>query len=186
MTDDEVAPKTMLYPRDPSLDPQLVWKGKDEQDRHPLEVPVVPIYIQEKIRPQSHRAGRVEQASRLRFGRIAWSRRPACGLGGRPRPPAPCLALHIYYLSSICMDRSYDSLRDEVLQLDRDSQRRLADEIEDRLAEPHDEIDEAWSQEIKRRLDAHRRGEGSSVTAEESIANARKHLEEAKRARGWL
>ncbi len=82
MTDDEVAPKTMLYPRDPSLDPQLVWKGKDEQDRHPLEVPVVPIYIQEKIRPQSHRAGRVEQASRLRFGRIAWSRRPACGLGG--------------------------------------------------------------------------------------------------------
>ena len=29
---DERAPKTLLYPRDPSLDPQLVWKGKDEQD----------------------------------------------------------------------------------------------------------------------------------------------------------
>ena len=43
----------MLYPRDPSLDPQLVWKGKDEQDRKPLEVPVVPIYIQEKIHPQA-------------------------------------------------------------------------------------------------------------------------------------
>ena len=43
----------MLYPRDPSLDPQLVWKGKDEQDRQPLEVPVVPIYIQEKILPQA-------------------------------------------------------------------------------------------------------------------------------------
>ena len=42
----------MLYPRDPSLDPQFVWKGKDEQDRHPLQVPVVPIYIQEKILPQ--------------------------------------------------------------------------------------------------------------------------------------
>ena len=53
VTDDEKAPKTMLYPRDPSLDPQLVWKGKDEQDRHPLEVPVVPIYIQEKIHPQA-------------------------------------------------------------------------------------------------------------------------------------
>jgi adenine-specific DNA-methyltransferase len=26
----EASPKTMLYPRDP----QLVWKGKDEQDRH--------------------------------------------------------------------------------------------------------------------------------------------------------
>ena len=46
-------PGTMLYPRDPSLDPQLVWKGKDEQDRQHLEVPVVPIYIQEKILPQA-------------------------------------------------------------------------------------------------------------------------------------
>jgi adenine-specific DNA-methyltransferase len=43
----------MLYPRDPSLDPQLVWKGKDEQDRADLAVPVVPIYIQEKIYPQA-------------------------------------------------------------------------------------------------------------------------------------
>ncbi|HVS34515.1 MAG TPA: DNA methyltransferase [Gemmataceae bacterium] len=49
--DDETAPKSVLYPRDPSLDPQLVWKGKDEQDRHPLEVPAVPIYIQEKVHP---------------------------------------------------------------------------------------------------------------------------------------
>jgi adenine-specific DNA-methyltransferase len=50
---EEATPKTLLYPRDPSLDPQLVWKGKDEQDRHPLEVPAVPIYIQEKIHPQA-------------------------------------------------------------------------------------------------------------------------------------
>ena len=54
VADDEKAPKTMLYPRDPSLDPQLVWKGKDEQDRAALAVPVVPIYIQEKIHPQAH------------------------------------------------------------------------------------------------------------------------------------
>ncbi len=53
VADDELAPKTMLYPRDPSLDPQLVWKGKDEQDRQDLSVPVVPIYIQEKIQPQA-------------------------------------------------------------------------------------------------------------------------------------
>jgi adenine-specific DNA-methyltransferase len=52
LDDDERAPKKMLYPRDPSLDPQLVWKGKDEQDAADLEVPVVPIYIQEKIHPQ--------------------------------------------------------------------------------------------------------------------------------------
>ena len=42
----ETKPGTMRYPRDPSLDPQLVWKGKDEQDDRDLTVPVVPIYIQ--------------------------------------------------------------------------------------------------------------------------------------------
>jgi len=52
IADDENAPQTLLYPRDPSLDPQLVWKGKDEQDREPLAVPAVPIYIQEKVHPQ--------------------------------------------------------------------------------------------------------------------------------------
>ena len=46
--DDEKAPEPILYPRDPSLDPQLVWKGKDEQDSDDLEVESVPIYIQEK------------------------------------------------------------------------------------------------------------------------------------------
>ena len=51
--EDENTPKTILYPRDPSLDPQLVWKGKDEQDQQDLAVPAVPIYIQEKIHPQA-------------------------------------------------------------------------------------------------------------------------------------
>ncbi|MGB8414438.1 MAG: site-specific DNA-methyltransferase [Candidatus Binatus sp.] len=64
VADEELAPKTMLYPRDPSLDPQLVWKGKDEQDREDLAVPVVPIYIQEKIHPQAiiDALPRIEQA----------------------------------------------------------------------------------------------------------------------------
>ena len=53
VADEELTPKTLLYPRDQSLDPQLVWKGKDEQDREDLAVPVVPIYIQEKIHPQA-------------------------------------------------------------------------------------------------------------------------------------
>src|SRR5205823_9951141 len=52
VAEDEAKPPKMLYPRDPSLDPQLVWKGKDEQDRQPLEVDVVPIYIQEVIEPR--------------------------------------------------------------------------------------------------------------------------------------
>jgi adenine-specific DNA-methyltransferase len=47
----EAIPK-LLYPRDPSLDPQLVWKGKDEQDSVDLEVDAPPIYIQEKIDPR--------------------------------------------------------------------------------------------------------------------------------------
>jgi adenine-specific DNA-methyltransferase len=53
IADEEKAPKTVLYPRDPSLDPQLVWKGKDEQDSRDLAVPAVPIYIQEHIKPQN-------------------------------------------------------------------------------------------------------------------------------------
>ena len=51
--DDEKAPEPILYPRDLSLDPQLVWTGKDEQDSDDLEVESVPIYIQEKIQPQA-------------------------------------------------------------------------------------------------------------------------------------
>ena len=51
--EDEKQPSVKLYPRDPSLDPQLVWKGKDELDSEHLQVPVVPIYIQEKIHPQA-------------------------------------------------------------------------------------------------------------------------------------
>ncbi len=50
---DEVREERKLYPRDASLDPQLVWKGKDEQDQEDLAVPTVPIYIQEKIHPSA-------------------------------------------------------------------------------------------------------------------------------------
>jgi adenine-specific DNA-methyltransferase len=50
---DERSPEIMLYPRDPSLDPQLVWKEKDKQDSEDLAVPVVPVYIQEKIHPKA-------------------------------------------------------------------------------------------------------------------------------------
>lgn len=53
MTEELKAEQKVIYPRDTSLDPQLVWKGKDEQDSQDLEVPSVPIYIQEKIHPQA-------------------------------------------------------------------------------------------------------------------------------------
>jgi adenine-specific DNA-methyltransferase len=53
VTEDELSPIRLRYPRDASLDPQLVWKGKDEQDGFDLEVPPVPIYVQEKIEPRT-------------------------------------------------------------------------------------------------------------------------------------
>jgi adenine-specific DNA-methyltransferase len=40
------------YPRDPTLDPQLVWKGKDELDGEDLVADAPSIYIQEKIDPR--------------------------------------------------------------------------------------------------------------------------------------
>jgi adenine-specific DNA-methyltransferase len=49
---EETHPRPVHYQRDPSLDPQLVWKGKDQQDSEDLVVPAVPVYIQEKICPQ--------------------------------------------------------------------------------------------------------------------------------------
>jgi adenine-specific DNA-methyltransferase len=50
VADQEKQPTSVLYPRDPTLDPQLVWKGKDAQDLADyLDVASVPVYIQEKI-----------------------------------------------------------------------------------------------------------------------------------------
>jgi len=45
-------PIPVRYPRDPSLDPQLVWKGKDELDGEDLVADAPAIYIQEKIDPR--------------------------------------------------------------------------------------------------------------------------------------
>src|SRR5437870_10659634 len=38
--------------RNRDLDPQLVWRGKDEQDWSDLVVHAPPLYIQEKIHPK--------------------------------------------------------------------------------------------------------------------------------------
>ncbi|MBA3725543.1 MAG: site-specific DNA-methyltransferase [Armatimonadetes bacterium] len=46
----ENTPYNVMYERDPSLDPQLVWTGKSNED---LNVPAVLIYIQEKIHPRA-------------------------------------------------------------------------------------------------------------------------------------
>jgi adenine-specific DNA-methyltransferase len=53
MRADELSPVRVAYERrNRDLDPQLVWKGKDEQDWSDLVVPAPPLYIQEKIHPK--------------------------------------------------------------------------------------------------------------------------------------
>ncbi len=46
------APVTLRYPRNPDLDPQLVWRGKDAQDDTDLTGDAPPLYIQEKVHPK--------------------------------------------------------------------------------------------------------------------------------------
>jgi adenine-specific DNA-methyltransferase len=49
----EQAPVRVAYERrNRDLDPQLVWRGKDEQDWSDLVVHAPPLYIQEKVQPK--------------------------------------------------------------------------------------------------------------------------------------
>ena len=66
--DDDATPKRRSTRATPSLDPQLVWRGKDEQDGRDLDVPAVPIYIQEKIHPQAIIENLRDTAERRRAG----------------------------------------------------------------------------------------------------------------------
>lgn len=49
---EEKQPIEIRYPRNTDLDPQLVWRGKDEQDWSDLVVQAPPLYIQEKVHPK--------------------------------------------------------------------------------------------------------------------------------------
>jgi adenine-specific DNA-methyltransferase len=51
-TQEHIAPRQVRYPRNTDLDPQLVWRGKDEQDWSDLVVNAPPLYIQEKVHPK--------------------------------------------------------------------------------------------------------------------------------------
>lgn len=53
MEKDEQSPVRVAYQRrNRDLDPQLVWRGKDEQDWSDLVVQAPPLYIQEKVHPK--------------------------------------------------------------------------------------------------------------------------------------
>jgi hypothetical protein len=52
MRTEELSPLRVAYKRhNRDLDPQLVWRGRDEQDWSDLEVHAPPLYIQEKLHP---------------------------------------------------------------------------------------------------------------------------------------
>jgi adenine-specific DNA-methyltransferase len=49
----EKTPIQVAYERrNPDLDPQLIWRGKDLLDESPLVVNAPPLYIQEKVHPK--------------------------------------------------------------------------------------------------------------------------------------
>ncbi len=77
------------------------------------------------------------------------------------------------------MDRSFEQIRTEVLELDRESQGKLVEEIEQQWTS---DIDEEAYAEAARRMEAYRRGESTTVSAEESIAHARKVIEDYKKS----
>ena len=53
MTDEEQRAIPVAYARrNPDLDPQLVWRGKDMQDQADLVAHAPPLYIQEKVHPK--------------------------------------------------------------------------------------------------------------------------------------
>jgi len=52
LNEEQQSPKQIRYPRNTDLDPQLVWRGKDEQDWSDLVAHAPPLYIQEKVHPK--------------------------------------------------------------------------------------------------------------------------------------
>ena len=52
MEKDLQLPKKVTYERNPDLDPQLVWRGKDLTNSSDLVVNAPPLYIQEKVHPK--------------------------------------------------------------------------------------------------------------------------------------
>ncbi len=76
MDEEELSPIRVAYERrNPDLDPQLVWRGKDSE---PLEVQAPPLYIQERVHPQAL------IADLMRFSDLPLAGGDAEGRGGRP------------------------------------------------------------------------------------------------------
>ena len=67
MADEDRAPvRVALERRNRDLDPQLVWRGKDEQDAADLVVQAAPLFIQEKVHPKALVDDLLREAKRRR------------------------------------------------------------------------------------------------------------------------
>ncbi len=82
----EQSPIRVAYERrNRDLDPQLVWRGKDQQDWSDLIVQVPPLFIQEKVHPKVLVDDLVRETKRRVGGRAG---RPAAGPVRRLQRPA--------------------------------------------------------------------------------------------------
>lgn len=75
------------------------------------------------------------------------------------------------------MRSAAEELEAAALSLPRGERARLAERLLASLDE-NAEIEEAWAAEVRRRLDAYRRGEIEAVPAEEVIGEARRRVAE--------
>lgn len=69
-------------------------------------------------------------------------------------------------------------MREEVLALDRESQITLAEEVLTHVSSSP-EHEAAWRAEVRRRTEAYRRGEISTVDSDDVMARARQRIKEA-------
>ena len=95
MQDAEQSPVQVAYERrNRDLDPQLVWRGKDEQDWSELVVNAPPLYIQERVHPKSLVDDLVRQSEQARRAQAenVCTGSPTCSptsTGCPPKTPRP-------------------------------------------------------------------------------------------------
>ena len=95
MAEDERSPVEVAYERrNRDLDPQLVWRGKDEQNWSDLVVQAPPLFIQEKVHPKALindllRHSKTAEAERLARRRGSRSTCSPTSTACRATTPAP-------------------------------------------------------------------------------------------------
>ena len=95
MAQDDRSPVEVAYERrNRDLDPQLVWRGKDEQNWSDLVVQAPPLFIQEKVHPKALindllRHSKTARRRGLRASRVFRSTFSPTSTGCRAKTPAP-------------------------------------------------------------------------------------------------